>query len=40
MNNIELEFANMKLNKCNLCKNTTNNNTKFCINCKRFLKKN
>jgi len=41
MNNIEFEFANMKLNKCNLCKNTNNNYiySKFCINCQSFLTK-
>lgn len=41
MDFIENEFANINLNKCNLCKNTNYNyiNSKFCTNCQKFLTK-
>lgn len=39
MDNIEVAFANMVLNKCNLCKNINTNyiTSKFCTTCQSFL---
>ena len=39
MDELELQFANIELNKCNLCKNINNYYiySKFCKNCQKFL---